>query len=129
MPASEMANEDVASQRILEEFVTGDVELQRLESALRKFNLFDSLKLVRAKVKHSDFLAYLLDPQQNPGLGDIFLKTLLQSVLKGRMNHCLTPIDVDIWNLSSVVVHRERHNIDILVLDESHQLAVYREQS
>jgi hypothetical protein len=83
MPTPETANENAAFQRMLEEFVAGNVDLQRLENALRKFNLFDSLKLVWQEVKHSDFLAYLLDPQQNHGLGDIFLKSLLQSVLKG----------------------------------------------
>jgi hypothetical protein len=86
MPAAETPSDSTACQRILEDFVVGNVDLQRLEILLRKFNLFEALKLVWVEVRHSDFLAYLLDPQQNHGLRDSFLKALLQSVLKDGVN-------------------------------------------
>jgi hypothetical protein len=115
---------DNTAQRILEEFVANNAELQRLELLLRKFNLFEVLKLVWHEVRHSDFLAYMLDPQQNHGLRDRFLKAVLQSVVKGGANSGVTPIDVDVWNLNSAEVHREWQNIDIFVRDETNRLAV-----
>jgi len=36
----------------------------------------------------------------------------------------ITPIDLDLWNLDQIVVLREWQYIDILLLDESNQLAV-----
>jgi len=122
IPAPETTNADC--QRILEEFVVGNAELQRMELLLHKFNLFETLKLVWHEVRHSDFLSYLLDPHQNHGLRDRFLKALLQSALKGAVNHSVTPIDIDVWNLTSSEVHREWQNIDIFVRDESNRLAV-----
>jgi hypothetical protein len=46
MPKPEMLNENALFQRMLEEFVADNLDLQRLENELRKFNLFDCLKLV-----------------------------------------------------------------------------------
>jgi hypothetical protein len=66
----------------------------------------------------------MLDPQQNHGLRDRFLKAVLQSVVKGGANSGVTPIDVDVWNLNSAEVHREWQNIDIFVRDETNRLAV-----
>jgi len=118
-PATEPAIDTAKSQRILEDFVVGNTELQQLEILLRKFNLFEALKLVWVEVRHSDFLAYLLDPKQNHGLGDRFLKAFVQSVLQGEANQTVTPIDIDVWNLNTAEVYREWQNIDIFVRDES----------
>jgi len=115
---------DNTAQRILEEFVTNNDDLEKLELLLRKFNLFEALKLVWHEVRHSDFLAYLLDPKQNHGLSDRFLKALLQSAVKGGANSSVTPIDIDVWNLTSAEVHREWQNIDIFVHDETNRLVV-----
>jgi len=123
-PATEPVIDAAKSQRILEDFVVDNKELQQLEILLRKFNLFEALKLVWVDVRHSDFLAYLLDPKQNHGIGDVFLKALLQSVLQGEANQTVTPIDIDVWNLDTAEVYREWQNIDIFVRDESHRLAI-----
>ncbi|PSH02740.1 MAG: hypothetical protein CXZ00_15830 [Acidobacteria bacterium] len=110
------------AHRALQEFI-GDTDLQQLEILLGKFNLFETLKLVWHEVRHSDFLAYLLNPQQNHGLGDAFLKAVLQEALKGQVAG-VTPIDIDVWNLTTAEVHREWKNIDIFIRDESNHLAV-----
>jgi hypothetical protein len=115
---------DNTAQRTLEEFVANNDDLERLELSLRRFNLFEALKLVWHEVRHSDFLGYLLDPQQNHGLSDRFLKAMLQSAVKGRANSSVTPIDIDVWNLTSAEVHREWQNIDIFVRDDTNRLAV-----
>jgi hypothetical protein len=109
---------------VLEEFVTDNGELQRLEILLRKFNLFEALNLVWHEVRHSDFLAYLLDPQQNHGLGDAFLKAFLARALKGGAGMEVTRINIDVWTLTAAAVHREWQNIDLFVRDEANRLAV-----
>jgi hypothetical protein len=47
-------------------------DLQRLETLLAEFNIFEALGLVRQELRHSDFLAFLLNPRQNHRLGDVF---------------------------------------------------------
>jgi hypothetical protein len=112
------------SQRSLENFVVNNADLEQLELKLLRFNLFEALKLVWHEVRHSDFLAYLLDPGRNHGLGDRFLKAFLQCALRGSANQTVTPNGVDVWNLTSAEVRREWQNIDIFIRDDSVRLAV-----
>jgi len=123
MTTATVITKERTPQQLLEDFVIGNADLERLELLLRKFNLFDALKLVWHEVRHSDFLAYLLNPQQNHGLADRFLKAFLQAVLRGR-NSGVNPVHIDIWNLGSAEVHREWHNVDIFIRDEANRLAV-----
>lgn len=105
----------------LESLVVSNPEFERLEGQLAEFNIFESLGAVRHELRHSDFLAFLLDPNQNHGLGDEFARQMLQRVLMSSKDHRLsvTSIDLDIWDLTSLVVQREWQNIDILLLDEA----------
>ena len=63
-------------QNLLEKFIIENVELENLESLLAQFNIFESIGAVKQELRHSDFLSFLLDPSQNHGLGDLFLKAL-----------------------------------------------------
>lgn len=112
--------------KMLEALVVDNPDLERLEALLDQFNIFEAIGTVRQEVRHSDFLAFLLNPQQNHGLGDTFLKRLLQRALSlGESGDVpVTPIDLDIWSLNQALVLREWQNIDILVVDEAHRLAL-----
>lgn len=90
-----------------------DSDLVRLESLLKRFNLFEALGVVRHELRHSDLLAFLLDPSGNHGLGAAFLEALLQATS-----------DLQFTDLGRATVLREWHNIDILVLDEVNHVAV-----
>jgi PD-(D/E)XK nuclease superfamily len=106
--------------------VIDNPELEALEAQLEQFNIFDALDAVRQEARHSAFLAFLLNPQQNHGLDDILIKRLLQKALLSNreLSAPITPIDLDVWSMSQIEVRREWQNIDILVLDETHELAV-----
>lgn len=120
-----MKNAD-ADIKALEEFVVDNQELERLEQLLGQFNLFEALGAVHVEVRHSDFLAFLLAPSESHGLGDQFVKRLLQRALNlsDRQSLPITRIDLDTWDLDELVVQREWQNIDLLLLDERNQLAV-----
>ncbi len=113
-------------RQLLEALVIDNPNLERLEALLDQFNIFEAVGAVRQELRHSDFLAFLLNPQQNHGLGDAFVKKLLQKTLLSAHDAPMpiTPIDLDIWDLNQIVVFREWQNIDILALDELHQLAI-----
>lgn len=112
--------------KALEDFVVDNADLEALEGLLGKFNIFEAIGAVRQELRHSDFLAYLLDPQQNHGLEDAFIKKLLQRALSLASDSPvpITAIDLDTWDLEEMEVLREWRNIDILVTDAQHQLVV-----
>lgn len=102
----------------LEALVVDNPDLEALEARLARFNLFEASGLVRQEIRHSNFLAFLLDPAQPHGLGDTFLRWLLADTL-GRGDaqalHALSPLDLHLSDLSGSVVRREWRNIDILI--------------
>ena len=106
----------------LEAFVLENADLERLEDLLSAFNIFEALGAVRAEQRHSDFLAFLLDPKQNHGLGDVFLKRLLQRAVVHADSEAVSvsAIDLDVWDLDDTFVYREHANIDILLVNERH---------
>lgn len=118
--------ESLRDRQALEALVVDNPDLERLEALLAQFNIFDAIGVARQELRHSDFLAFLLDPRQNHGLGDAFVKRLVQrAVMAAPDGHApLTAIDLDVWSLHDIVVMREWRNIDILLLDEPHHLAI-----
>ena len=112
--------------RALEDFLVGNRDLERLEALLDRFNILEALGVVRQELRHSDFLAFLMDPRGNHGLGDAFVKRLLQRTLMaaGDVPVSVTPIELERWTLERITVQKEWQYIDILLLDEDHKLAV-----
>ena len=107
-----------------------DEDLQRLEDLLAEFNLFDVLKIERRERQHSALLAWLLDPRGSHGLRDYFLRRFLSAAAADAHERNIanvTPLDVDGWKLGSVEVATERHNIDILIVDEEDALVCFIE--
>jgi hypothetical protein len=115
-----------ADLKALEAFVVNNAELEQLETLLSQFNLFEAIGAVRMEVRHSDFLAFLLDPSQNHGLGDLFLKRLLQRILgeTARAPGGIRPVNLAVKDLSDSTVRREWESIDILCISERGKLAV-----
>lgn len=114
-----MDNEERA---LLEAFVVENEDLERLEALLAQFNIFEALGAVRQELRHSDFLAFLVDPAQNHGLGDAFLKRLLKRALVEAADSRLSAVEVDVADLHSATVRREWQNIDILIHDPENHL-------
>lgn len=107
-------------RELLERFVVDNEDLEKLESELAKFNIFEAVGIVRQELRHSNFLAFLMNPSQNHRLDDIFLKKFLKRVLLEADNVNLgelrvSPVDIDIADLEDAEVRREWKNIDILV--------------
>jgi hypothetical protein len=117
---------EVVSRIELERFVVDNRDLERLESLLSQFNVFEAVGVVRQELRHSDFLAFMLDARQTHGLGDVFMRRLLQgAVQRGTAtSSSISAIDLDVWDLTGAEVRREWHNIDILITDAANQLAV-----
>lgn len=112
--------------KAIENLVVDNPELERLEMLLDQFNMFEAIGATWQEGRHSDVLAFLLNPQQNHGLGDAFFKRLLQKAIAASYGTPLpvSTIDLDVWDCNQVIVLRGNQRIDILMLDERHRLAV-----
>ena len=100
--------------------------LGRIEELLDQFNIFEATGFIRQELRHSDFLAFLLDPRGNHGLGDTFVKRLLERVLTvaADVHMRVTPSEQKRWDLDRMTVQREWEHLDILLLDAEHELAI-----
>jgi hypothetical protein len=117
-------NESETQRRFLERLIVANPDLERLESLIRKFNLFVAIGVVHHEVRHSTFLAYLLDPNQNHGLGSLFLKRFLQAAMASNPLPGFTPVDIEVWLAEGVKTLSEWQNIDITLRDDANRIAV-----
>ena len=94
------------------------MELHRKDEA--QLDLFRVLGIKDSELAHSNFLAWLLDPQQSHGLGTYFLKSLLLQTC-GRASTlelpAIKPTLIHGIDWSTTEVRREWQYIDILVLN------------
>lgn len=88
-------------------------------------NMFNILKLDRIEIRHSNMLAWLLNPNELHGLNDKLLKKFLIYATKGtniEIMKGLNPVDIDLMNLQDTIVYREEGYIDILIVSEVNHL-------
>ena len=106
---------DIEEIKLLEQFLVNNKDLETLENRIAEFNIFESMGAVRQELRHSDFLSFILNPDENHGLHELFLKRLLQkgSMLSDEIN--INAIEIDTADYSEVEIRREWNNIDILI--------------
>lgn len=92
-----------------------DEDFDKLDLGLKNPNIFQILKISKNEIRHSNFLSWLLDPNQSHKLGDIFLKRFLREVFSSEKFIDVDQIDVEGMDLRKVEIHREWKNIDILI--------------
>lgn len=112
-------------RRALEALDHDTAELERMEELSDQFNIFETVGFTNQEERHSDFLAFLLKPRANHGLGDRFAKRLLRQALQDPDAPAFpSPLEVESWDLGGMSVLREWNRIDILLLDKRNRLAV-----
>ncbi|MFC1979939.1 PD-(D/E)XK nuclease family protein [Chloroflexota bacterium] len=108
----------ITNREILEKFIYGNDDLERLEDISDKFNIFIALNLKDREASHSSILCWLMNPNESHGMGDYFLKVFIKkcSVIAGLLGiEAPSIIDIDSWDLSNSEVLKEWRNIDILI--------------
>lgn len=84
-----------------------DTSFQQLSQKMQTLNIFEVLGITNAEIRHSNFLAWLLDPNGNHGMGDKFLREFVSK---------LGQREVVPENVTVCIVRREWQHIDLLVL-------------
>lgn len=93
------------------------LEKKLISRTSKKSNIFEILKIKNMEIRHSNFLSWLLDPEESHNLKNEFLKGFVQ---EGINKNKYTEITVDIDLIDSVKIEREYKDIDLLI--ESHNV-------
>jgi len=109
--------------RVLDKFLVDNRELEELSARLSVFNILRVLRVEQTEIRHSNVLAWLLDPRESHGLRDAFLRRFLSTVLLDNESAVvdLTPARVELMEMLDVEVWREWKNIDILAVSSLNQ--------
>ncbi len=112
--------ESLSDLQALERFVAENDALLELETKIGRFNIFVALGVVTAELRHSNFLAWLLDPSESNGLGGLFLRAVLMDLLRQTApeQRLFSPIKLDGGQLHGIEIRREWRNIDLLITCE-----------
>ncbi len=89
-----------------------------LSVKLKEPNIFKVLGVSDYEIRHSHFLAWLLDPNESHGVGDYFLNRFLQDVFLDERAEGMSLVSIPSIDNKKVEVRREWKNIDILVITE-----------
>lgn len=93
-----------------------DPIIEELELKLKAPNIFYILKFESAEIRHSNFLAWLLNPRRNHGLNDLFLKKFLKNIFSYQEYDWMDEFTIDTIELGATEVKREWQHIDILII-------------
>ena len=96
-----------------------DEDFDKLDLGLKNPNIFQILRITKNEIRHSNFLSWLLDPDESHKLGDIFLKRFLREVFSSDKFLEIDQVDVEGMDLTKVEILREWKNIDILIVLEN----------
>jgi hypothetical protein len=106
--------------KYLEDFILRNPDLDKLENLLEEFNIFETLKITHAEIRHSNVIAWLLNPTENHGLSNYFLKQLFKFLVSTNSKYFenlpVSLFDFELFNYSNVEIRREWNNLDILVI-------------
>lgn len=96
--------------------------LNDLSKWTKEFNMFDVLKISRTEIRHSNILGWLLDPNENHGLGDSFLYGIVSKLSHDMDTHStLQFLSSDLYSFN---VYREWNHIDILLVSHQDKLVI-----
>lgn len=120
------ADEQTKAKAVLDRFLADNPELEELSARLATFNIFRALKIEDAEIRHSNTLAWLLDPRGSHGLGDVVLRRVISSILLQSEGETpgLSAAQVELLDFSDIEIHREWHHFDLLVIDHANDLVV-----
>ena len=121
--ATPLQAEDIAPA--IEALLLDDDGIGKIEANLDGFNIFEAIGHTRSELRNSDFLAFLLDPNETHGLGAEFLTRFVVEVVKAMRSESrpLSLSEIALMDLEGCVVRREHllgenRRVDVFCIDE-----------
>ncbi|MBQ9847306.1 MAG: PD-(D/E)XK nuclease family protein [Clostridia bacterium] len=97
--------------------------LANLSKWLGGFNFFEIAKISRAEIRHSNILAWLMDPMENHGMGDKFLQGICQELYENQPNNTIA-MKLMLFDYYSFSIKREWERIDIFAVSEKEKCVI-----
>ncbi|TLS36480.1 PD-(D/E)XK nuclease family protein [Pseudalkalibacillus caeni] len=120
--------QDSEKRKAIEKFLLDIDVLDDIESRLANFNVFETLGIVNTEIRHSNVLSWLLNPKENHGLGDTYIKKFMQEVFYHNQfnltNSNITLLDISLMDYYTFYIRREWRNIDLLAFSEEHKIVM-----
>lgn len=113
-------------QKKIEELLMDMEIFEQIEKMIYNFNVFETLGIINNEIRHSNVLAWLLNPNENHGLGDVFIKKFVQTlfhentIIKSNLNL----FDVSLMNYYDFNIRREWNNIDIIAISDENKIVL-----
>ena len=114
----------LSEEEALQNFLLDIDCLDELQPWTGHFNLFDILKITRTEIRHSNVLAWLLNPNENQGLGDSFLRAVVQEMAVNDEDGKYDVFRTLLLDFYSFNVYREWKNIDILLVSDEEKFII-----
>ena len=119
-----MDGKELTNEETLQNFLLDIGCLDELLPWTGKFNMFDVLKISRTEIRHSNMLGWLLNPNENHGMGDVFLKGILQRLVENDSEGRYDVFHVLLMDFYTFSVMREWKNIDILLISTEEKTVI-----
>lgn len=120
----EIINDEIKD---LLEFIMDSDTLEEIEAQIDEFNVFETLGITKAEIRHSNVLAWLLNPRENHQLDDIFTRNFIKQILylnKHNLGDEINIFDLSLMDFNDAIVMREWNHIDIVVVSENSRVVI-----
>lgn len=111
-------------EQALKNFLLDADCLKLLDEWTDEFNLFDILRITNSEIRHSNILAWIFDPNENHGLGDVFIKSFITKVASKCDHKKYSVFDLLLQDFYSYQVYRESNHMDIVLLSREEKTVV-----
>ena len=115
---------NLSDEEALQGFLLDIDCLKELQPWTGHFNLFDVLKISKTEIRHSNMLGWLLNPNENHGMGDAFLKAVVQEMVVNDTDGRYDIFQTLLLDFYSFTVYREWKNIDILLISDQDRFLI-----
>ena len=110
-------------------FLINNDNFELLQARINEFNPFKILRLEDHEIRHSNVIAWLLNPSENHNLDDKILKKFLLGVASTPDNENVLEENIHLLDLQQASFHdaevyREEDNIDILIVSKQNNLVI-----
>ena len=95
--------------------LVNDIEFDQLELLNNDVTFFEIIGASKTEIRHSNFLAWILNPSASHGLGESFLKRFVREIVADSRAVGISEIEVEQLDFNDVRILREWKNIDILI--------------
>lgn len=115
---------NLSDEEALQDFLLDIDCLNELQPWTGHFNLFDVLKISKTEIRHSNMLGWLLNPNENHGMGDAFLKAVVQEMVVNDTDGRYDIFQTLLLDFYSFTVYREWKNIDIFLISDQDKFLI-----